>query len=42
MHTSAEADATATLEILHAQIERYPQLGLTLKVFKLYWRRRLR
>lgn len=28
---SAEADATATLEILHAQIERYPQLGLTLE-----------
>ncbi len=26
---SAEADADATLEILHAQIERYPQLGLT-------------
>ncbi|MEO8711265.1 MAG: 3'-5' exonuclease [Parafilimonas sp.] len=26
---SAEADASATLEILHAQIERYPQLGLT-------------
>ncbi|MEP6466800.1 MAG: 3'-5' exonuclease [Parafilimonas sp.] len=26
---SAEADAAATLEILHAQIERYPQLGLT-------------
>ena len=29
-HT-AEADAAATLEILHAQIERYPQLGLTLE-----------
>ena len=28
---SAEADASATLEILHAQIERYPQLGLTLE-----------
>lgn len=28
---SAEADATATLEILHAQIERYPQLGLTIE-----------
>jgi DNA polymerase-3 subunit epsilon len=28
---SAEADAHATLEILHAQIERYPQLGLTLE-----------
>ena len=28
---SAEADAAATLEILHAQIERYPQLGLTLE-----------
>ena len=28
---SAEADAIATLEILHAQIERYPQLGLTLE-----------
>ncbi len=28
---SAEADALATLEILHAQIERYPQLGLTLE-----------
>lgn len=28
---SAEADASATLEILHAQIQRYPQLGLTLE-----------
>jgi DNA polymerase-3 subunit epsilon len=28
---SAEADAVATLEILHAQIERYPQLGPTLE-----------
>ena len=28
---SAEADATATLEILHAQVERYPQLGLTIE-----------
>lgn len=28
---SAEADAVATLEILHAQVERYPQLGLTLE-----------
>lgn len=28
---SAEADATATLEVLHAQIERYPQLGLTIE-----------
>ncbi len=28
---SAEADAAATLEILHAQVERYPQLGLTLE-----------
>jgi len=27
---SAEADASATLEILHAQVERYPQLGLTI------------
>lgn len=24
---SAEADASATLEVLHAQVERYPQLG---------------
>jgi DNA polymerase-3 subunit epsilon len=28
---SAEADALATLEVLHAQIQRYPQLGLTLE-----------
>ena len=28
---SAEADASATLEVLHAQIERYPQLGLTVE-----------
>jgi len=28
---SAEADASATLEVLQAQIERYPQLGLTLE-----------
>jgi len=28
---SAEADASATLEVLHAQIERYPQLGETLE-----------
>jgi DNA polymerase-3 subunit epsilon len=28
---SAEADATATLEILHAQVQRYPQLGLTIE-----------
>lgn len=28
---SAEADAEATLEILHAQIERYPQLGLSIQ-----------
>ena len=28
---SAEADAAATLEILHAQIERYPQLGLSVE-----------
>jgi len=28
---SAEADAMATLEILHAQITRYPQLGLTIE-----------
>jgi DNA polymerase-3 subunit epsilon len=28
---SAEADASATLEVLHAQIERYPQLGLTIE-----------
>ena len=27
---SAEADASATLEILHAQVVRYPQLGLTI------------
>jgi len=28
---SAEADASATLEILHAQVVRYPQLGLTIE-----------
>ena len=28
---SAEADAHATLEILHAQVLRYPQLGLTIE-----------
>jgi DNA polymerase-3 subunit epsilon len=28
---SAEADAVATLEVLQAQIDRYPQLGLTLE-----------
>ncbi|HEX5155012.1 MAG TPA: 3'-5' exonuclease [Parafilimonas sp.] len=28
---SAEADASATLEVLHAQIERYPQLGVTIE-----------
>jgi DNA polymerase-3 subunit epsilon len=28
---SAEADASATLEVLYAQIERYPQLGETLE-----------
>ncbi|SFP74296.1 3'-5' exonuclease [Parafilimonas terrae] len=28
---SAEADAEATLEILHAQVLRYPQLGLTIE-----------
>jgi len=27
---SAEADATATMEILHAQVERYPQIGNTI------------
>jgi DNA polymerase-3 subunit epsilon len=34
---SAEADASATLEILHAQVVRYPQLGLTIETyFKLH------
>jgi DNA polymerase-3 subunit epsilon len=33
---SAEADASATLEILHAQVERYPQLGLTLETILNY------
>ena len=28
---SAQADALATLEILHAQIERYPQIGTTIE-----------
>jgi DNA polymerase-3 subunit epsilon len=28
---SAEADALATLEILHAQVERYPQMGNTVE-----------
>ena len=28
---SAEADAEATLEVLHAQVERYPQLGLSIE-----------
>lgn len=28
---SAEADATATLEILHAQVVRYPEIGLTIE-----------
>lgn len=28
---SAEADATATLEILHAQVDRYPEIGATLE-----------
>jgi DNA polymerase-3 subunit epsilon len=28
---SAEADAAATLEILQAQVQRYPQLGLTIE-----------
>jgi DNA polymerase-3 subunit epsilon len=28
---SAEADALATLEILHAQLERYPDLGSTVE-----------
>jgi DNA polymerase-3 subunit epsilon len=28
---SAESDAIATLEILHAQVERYPQIGISLE-----------
>jgi DNA polymerase-3 subunit epsilon len=28
---SAQADAQATLEILHAQVERYPQIGATIE-----------
>ncbi|HEY4150372.1 MAG TPA: 3'-5' exonuclease [Chitinophagaceae bacterium] len=28
---SAEADASATMEILHAQVERYPQMGNTIE-----------
>lgn len=28
---SAEADASATLEILHAQVERYPDIGTTIE-----------
>ena len=28
---SAEADALATLEILHAQISRYPEIGITIE-----------
>ncbi len=28
---SAEADAAATLEILHAQVERYPEIGATIE-----------
>lgn len=28
---SAEADAIATLEILHAQVERYPEIGATIE-----------
>ncbi|HVX25447.1 MAG TPA: 3'-5' exonuclease [Parafilimonas sp.] len=28
---SAEADAAATLEILHAQVERYPEIGVTIE-----------
>jgi len=28
---SAEADAIATLEILHAQVTRYPEIGITIE-----------